>query len=544
MDRIRSIIAQSPIDMSDILDMERTARANGGSLLIAGGANARVLLLPDALGLGRGLADVQQPCVVICTRSDELTITLRSGDVTTRCTGIADLAQRLMWSENRGATAEIGCPGMLPCADRLIFAILDGSDYRSQLNAHALGCSGAVIVMDAMDAPSMEVYQFAKWLAEACGLQSATSVFVCGETDSPNCAPAMILAMQMGMPGLPVITCNPAAESIADRLTLAAGNGAGASADRLAQEMARCALAKLAAERERISRGITQPARSRLSLVDRFKAQVPGTRVRVKRTVTAEQGNRLNSDIRDFSIFLQKHIEELLQSDLTALDKPKDAVRTFAQGYLSHVLSGYCAALIGDMVSSEIAPQLQSCYNELLDAAWIRQAVEAQQLPLSALECFDLAVQRIGPDKQWITRAALSLVLKRLLSYIDPDLMIISRLLSDVMIPLIEEGKYKLSSTDAYVRKKADKLRSALDEANAHYQQIVHDTMLPQLESEILFGFDQHVEAIAAALSEEDAKVAAAREQQCADNAQAEALLSRIAATEQALSALAAGQLG
>lgn len=541
MDQIKQILAQAPIDMSAILQMASTADINGASFLVAGSANARVLMLLDGIGLGKELSAVQQPCVVVCKQSENLSIVLHSNEGSIKCSSMADLAQRLTWSENYGATVEIGCSGDLLGKDKLIFAILDGLNYREQLNTHALGCSGAMIVMDAMDAPSMEVYQFAKWLAEVCSMQNTTSVLICGDTDTPNCAPAIVMAMQMGMQELPVITCNTAKESIAEKMASGIANSTASSMDAegLAREMVRCALKRLVDERERLTRSMSAPVQPKLSLAERFEAQVPGTRVKVKRVITAEQGNRLNTDVRDFSIFLQKHIEELLLAAVSELEQPKEAMRAFAQGYLSYVLSDYCSALLGDMVQKEIVPQLQKCYEELMDAAWIRQAIEAQQLPVTALDRFDLAIKRVGLSRDWLVNTAVDLIVKALLAYFAPELMGLSRLVSNVIAPLVEEGQFKIAKPESYARQKAKLLKKVLDEATGHYQSLVQETMLPQIESEILYWFDDHVAKITEALRAEDEKITGMNEAQMRSNQETAALVKKIAETEEALQVFA-----
>lgn len=541
MDQMRQILEQAPVDMSAVLRMASTAESNGGSFLIAGSANACVLTLLEGIGLGRALSVVQQPCVVVCRKSESLRIVLHSKEGSIKCSSMADLAKRLTWSENAGASVEIGCPGNLLGKDKLIFAVLDGMHYREQLNAHALGCSGAMIVMDAMDAPSMEVYQFARWLAEACSLQQATSVLVCGDTDTPNCAPALVMAMQMGMQELPVTTCNTAKESLADRMAscMASAEASCAGKEGLVREMARCALKRLADEREHLTRSMTAPVQSKLTLAERFEAQIPGTRVKIKGVITAEQGNRLNADVRDFSIFLQKHIEEMLLAAVSELDQPKEAMRAFAQGYLSYVLSDYCSALLGDMVRREIVPQLQRSYEELMEAAWLRQAVEAQQLPVAALDCFDMAIQRVGGSGDWLVNAAVDVIVKSIFAYFAPELTAVSKLVSTAIMPLVEEGKFILTRPENYARQKAKQLQKVLDEATGHYQSLVQETMLPQIESEILYWFDDHVAKIAEALRAEDEKLAGLNEAQTRRNQETAALIRRIEETEEALQAFA-----
>lgn len=537
MDQIRQILAQAPIDMSTIIQMASTAGINSASFLVAGSVNARVLMLLDGIGLGKELSAVQQPCVVVCKRCETLNIVLHNNKGDVKCSSMADLAQRLTWSENYGATVEIGCSSDLFGKERLIFAILDGMNDREQLNTHALGCSGAMIVMDAMDAPSMEVYQFAKWLAEVCSAQKSTSVFVCGDTDTPNCAPATVMAMQMGMQELPVITCNTAKESIAEKMAygIAASAASVMDAEGLEREMVRCALKRLADERERLTHSMSVPAQSQLSLAERFEAQTPGTRVNVKRAITAEQGNRLNTDVRDFSIFLQEHIEELLLAAVFELDQPKKAMRAFAQGYLSYVLSDYCSALLGDMVQKEIVPQLRKCYEEMMDAAWIKQAIKAQQLPITALDCFDAAIGRVNSDENQLLNVSTNVLVKALLRCVTPGLMGLSRLVSNAIAPLVEEGKFMIIKPEKYAHQKAQTLKKALDEVTEQYQTFVQKTILPQIESEILYWFDDHVARIVEALRAEDEKITRMNEAQMRSNQETTELVRKISETEEAL---------
>lgn len=544
VDRIKQILAQAPIDMGDILRMADKAQANGASFLIAGGANARVLMLLDGIGLGRELSAVEQPCVVICRRSESLSIMLHSGGGSVKCTGMADLAQRLTWSENHGAAVEIGCPGDLFGKDKLIFAILDGKNYREQLNAHAPGCCGAMIVMDAVDAPPMEVYQFAKWLAEAGSMQNTASVLVCGDTDAPNCAPSAVVAVQMGMPAVPVVACNTAKDSIAEKLAAGMADAGASARDTtgLAREMVRCALKRLADEKERLARSISVPVRSKISLAERFEAQIPGTRLKVENAITEEQGNRLNADVLAFCIFLQEYMEELLLAAVPALKQPKEALRAFSQGYLGHALSEYCAALLGNMVQNEIAPYLQTCYEELMDAAWIRREIEAQQLPAVSLERFDLAVQRAAADGGWLVNTAVDLILKAIIGYfLTPELMRYSGLVTNAIAPLIEKAEFKMASPEGYARKKADLLKKVLDQAAGHYQSLVQETLLPQLKCEILYWFDSHVAKITENLRAEDEKIAGMNEAKMRGNEEAAARIKKIEETEQALSSVCAG---
>lgn len=531
LDQVKQLLENAPIDMSPVLQMPNTAAGNRNAFLIAGSANAHVLTLLDGIGLGQALFVVQQPCVVICEKSESLSIVLHSNEGSLKCSSMEDLAERLKWPENSGALVQIGCPGDLLGKSRLIFAILDSKNYQKQLDTYALGCCGAMIVIDAVDAPPVEVYHFARWLA-----QVAASVLVLGNIDVPNCDPAMVMAVQMGVRDLPVITCNTAKESIAEKMASGmARTTATSDSEGLAREMARNALQRLAQEKERLTRSMDAPVQPKLSLEERFRAQVPGTRLRMEKLISAEQGNRLYADVHNFAIYLQTQMEKELLAAIPELKQPKEDMQLFAQGYLSHVLSDYCEALLGDMVQQEILPQLQKNYREMLDEAWIRQAIEEGQLPVSALEHVDLAVQRVDLGTDWVVNAAVNVIVKTLLDVLAPEFRYLSRSITKTLMPLVKEGMFKLISPAIYARQQAKMLSKMLDVETGKYQTLVQDTMLPQIQSKILDWFDDHVERIAEALRAEDQKTAEMNDSKTRSNQKAAEMIRKIAETEKAL---------
>jgi len=537
MDKIKTILESAPIDMSDILRMESIAAGNKNCVLLAGSANAHLLALMDGIGLGTALTTVEQPCVITCTKGAELRIMLNTQSGSIRASSLEDLALRLSWPENSGAYVEVTCPGDLLGKEKIIFAILDGMNYRTQLNDHAIGCSSAQIVIDAVDAPSMEVYQFAKWLGETCGLAGSVGVFVSGKTDEPNCAPAIVMAMQMGLESLPVTTCNTARESIGEKLCSALSLSPAASddADGIGREMVRCALGRLTAEKERLQSSMTAPVKSRLSLADRFAAQVPGTRVKIQSLITAQQCDLLNSDLRDFSIFLQHNIEELLVSSIPLLEMPKEAMRAFAQGYISEILSDYSSELIYDLCRREIAPALENLYAELFDLAWIRQAIEADELPESALDTFSIAMESMSLSGEKLLNLVFNSIITKVIARIHPILRIASFIISKLVLPLIHSARLRFMKPEKYAANKAKQLVDVLDKATAQYQDIVRDSMLPQIEEEILFWFDDHVSRITEALRAEDMRNAENAKTLAKTQSEITEMIQRIEATVRAL---------
>lgn len=526
MERIRGILADAPIDMRDILDMEKTAGGNCGAVLLAGSANASVLTLLEGVGLGNALAAVDRPCTVICTRGDALSILLHGSDGSVKCTGAADLAERLSWPENRGATVEISCPGELCGREKLIFAILDPKNFREQLNRHAAGCSGAVIMMNGAGAPPEETMEFARWLAEVCGSDAAVSVLVCTAMQNPNRAPALALAMAMGRKQpLPLACCNPVTDDLGRKLSEVtgsipadAGSGAGVQA-----EMLRCALEKLAAERGKLAENLPVAEKHWLALEECFRAELPNARPIIKTVIADAQRNRLYEDMLKFSIFFQGQMEALLTDGLTGLEKPKDAIDAFAQGYLSSVLSDYCEALVNDMCRQEIEPRLQEVYLDLLKTAWIRHRVDVQELPVSIREKFDIAMKRMQFRGESVVGPVLRIVLNKNIGYIVLELW---RMLDRHFM-----------QPEAYARRMAEKLSDKLDEAAKQYQSLISESMIPQVESEILRWFDQQTQQIISQLAAEDDRTAAEAETQEKKRGEMFARIEAIRATEEALRA-------
>jgi len=131
------------------------------------------------------------------------------------------------------------------------------------------------------------------------------------------------------------------------------------------------------------------------------------------------------------------------------------------------------------------------------------------------------------------------LIVKALLAYFAPELMALSRLVSNVTAPLVEEGQFKIAKPESYARQKAKLLKKVLDEATGHYQSLVQETMFPQIESEILYWFDDHVAKITEALRAEDEKITGMNEAQMRSDLETAALVKKIAETEEALQVFA-----
>lgn len=534
---LMQILEQAPIDMRDLLLMRDKAHQASGSLLLAGCSNAGVLALLEGLELGHALANVQKPCVVEVTRGLHRSIHLTCDGEETICTSMEDLSQRLLWTSDKHAFVRITGSVMLPGWDRMIFAILDGMDFRTQLNQYALGCGGAIIVLDAIDAPAAEVYHLAAWLHEACGLQDATAALFCGACLEPNQSPAMVLAMNMKRESLPVVTCSMDSDSIRSALETAASflHPGKNNTVPLERETARCALERLVAEKQRISNAQFTPKRAKLSLADRFTAQIPGSRNQVKALVSAEFANRLNTDVREFSIFLQHHMEELLAASISELEEPKSAMRAFAHSYLSDVLSQYCHALLYDMVSTDIAPKLLALYHRLFDDSWISRSDDPEALPQNIREAYQIAINQMKLAGQDLLDQAVSFAVKSVLRGVARPLAFLSGLVVKAVREPIRDIHFALTSAESYARQKAMQLQDALNTASASYQALIQDDMLPQLQAELLHWFDERVRQATERLQDEDTRLNEAYEQQLQAQQQQSALLAAISATEAAL---------
>lgn len=549
MERIKAILESAPIDMEDILAMEATAGKNSGAVLLAGSANAAVLSLMEGIGFGKALAAVEQPCTLICSRGEADSIVLHGGDGSVKCTSAEDLAQRLMWAENCGASVEISCKGDLLGREKLIFAILDPEKFREQLNSYAVGCSAAVIVMNGTGAPHAATVNYAEWLSKACGLGVSTSVFFCDNVADFNCIPATLLALKMGVnPPLKHECCNPAAEGLEKKLRKVVSEAAAsvASEEGLAAEMARRAVERLErALKELQADNAPVPSRKRLPLAECFRAEIPGVRARIGTIITDTQRNNVYEDVRKFAIFLQKNIEEVFVEDLLRLDDPKAAARAFAPGYLGFVLSAYCEALINELCRQEIGPCLEKAYQELLDGAWIHERIKADELPESALEAFNVAAKRPGFKGETVVGGALQMALGALFATVAGKIAnafipgfafnYIILPVKEKLLDLTEEIIYKSSTPEKYARRAAGHLGKVLDDVAKQFQQVVKESMIPQVEAEILHWFDRQTEQFAKLLEEQDAAAAAAEIEKAKERAALAEKLDAIRSTQEAL---------
>lgn len=520
MTKVRAILEKAPVDMKDVLQMEYVAKSNAGALLVAGSANAHVLALLECVGLGNKLAGIEQPCTVICVKGEQLTIQLTTAAQSIACTSAEDLSQRLRGEETRGARVEIACPFEFPGREKLVFAILDSQDYRRQLNDHALGASGAVIVMDGVTAPSNEAYQFAKWLATACNLRDAAAVLVYGGTDMLNCQPAMVMAMMMGLEKLPVVTCNTARESLTEAVRKASAMLAGGAdaADALAREMAQMALVKLEKAYQALESQAVLPQRPWL-LAERFEANVSGARVKVSKLMTAEMGNRLSEDLRDFSIFLQNEMEGIFSDAVKRLENPKEAMRAFGQGYLSDVMSAYSNALVRDLVKREIEPEMGRLFQDLFKAAWINEgdgvdmAGNVDKAAPNAASSYQVVLDELKLKGQGLVDAAFRAAMRFLLNRVMSGLGNLADAVSYPFLRAIHDIQFKLIKPESYAEQIAKQLKDALNQSAAQYQQMIQDSLLPQINKELTACFDKCAAELTARFREEDKRQIQAYEQ-------------------------------
>lgn len=520
MTKVKAILEKAPVDMEDVLQMEHVAKSNAGALLVAGSANAHVLALLECVGLGDKLASIEQPCTLICVKGEQLTIQLTTAAQSIACTSVEDLSQRLRGEESRGARVEIACPFDFPGRGKLVFAILDKQDYRRQLNDHALGASGAVIVMDGVIAPSNEAYQFAEWLATACKLRDAAAVLVYGGTDMLNCMPAMVMARKMGLEKLPVVTCNTARESLTEAVRKASAmlSGGADATDAQAREMAQRALEKLADAYQASESQAVLP-KPPFSLAERFEANVSGVRVKVSGLMTAEMGNRLSDDLRDFSIFLQNEMEGIFLDAVARLDNPKEAMRAFGQGYLSDVMSAYSNALVRDLVECDIKPEMEKLFQELFKAAWINaggsvdMAGNVDKAASNAAGSYQVVLDEMKLKGQGLVDAAFRAAMRFLLNRVMSGLGYIANAVSYPFLLAIHDIQFKLIKPESYAKQMAGQLKNALSQSAAQYQQMIQDSLLPQMNDGLSACFDECVAQLTASFREEDERQMQAYEQ-------------------------------
>lgn len=537
--KLKQILEQSPVPMDELLRLRDSVQHAGGRLLLTGCVNAGVPALLEAFGLGSALSGLQRPCVVELTLNQPLDIHLHINGMDVVCADMEELARRLLQTEDAQPLIRMAVPAVLQGWEKLLFVVLDGSRCREQLNQYALGCGGAVLVLDAVDAPSAEIYQAAGWLHEACDLSESSAVLFCGDVREPNAAPAMALSLCMGSETLPSAHCRMHADDMLPALKkLTACFRAGGSSAAAQQEIVRCAMEKLAAERNRIAAMQQLPRTIKLTLAQRFEAQTPGIRNRVRSLIGAVSGSKLSTDVREFSIFLQRHLEEMLVSSLDFLDQPKAALRSFAQGYLCDLMRDFCQALLQDMVSRETAPELLALYQRLFDEAWIPRSEEIAALPDNIRDACQETVDRMKQAGEALLDQAVSLSIKAVLQGSSRQLFFLSGTLSRLFIEPVRDLQFAIAKPERYAKQKAEALRSMLDEASASYQTLMIDEMVPQLRCELLQWFDDQVQQDLALLRAEDERLSASYHQQMQHYDDQAALLKAIAATESSLQAL------
>ncbi len=511
MTKVKEILQKAPVDMQDVLQMEHVAKSNAGALLVAGSANAHVLALLECVGLGDTLAGIEQPCTVICETGEQLTIRLTTAAQTIACTSAEDLSLRLRTEESRGARVEIACPFDFPGREKLVFAILDAKDYRKQLNAHALGAAGAVIVMDGVIAPSNEAYQFAEWLASACNLRDATAVLVYGRTDMLNCRPAMVMAVKMGLKELPVVTCNTARESLTEAVQKASAmlsEGAGATEGQ-AREMAQSALQKLEKAYQDLESQVVVPEQPS-SLAERFEANVAGARVKVGKLMTPDMGNRLSDDLRVFSIFLQQKMDDIFLDAVNCLADPKEAMRAFGQGYLSDVMSAYSNALVRDLVEREIKPGMENLFQKLFRAAWINAggdvdtAGNVDKASANATGSHQVVLNELKLKGQDMVDSAIRLAVKAGLNRIIPGLGYMADVVSHPILKAVHNIQFNRTKPGKYATQVSEQLKNALSGSAALYQKMIQESLLPQMNDELSACFDKCVAQLTVRFQDED----------------------------------------
>lgn len=501
-EQLFEILRKSPVDLSSIT--AASGKTGEKQLLIAGDSKASVLSLLACVGADcPELASVQQPCVVECIPGSGESILLTGAEGTIRCTGLSDLGTRLSWPENRNATVQLTLEHPLFGLDRLVFAILDGTEYATQLSRPAAAARGAVIVLNAFEAPQKAVYDYAKWLAEAYGLSEAAAVVVQGHGDVTQTASAMMCALQMGVAALPTVTCDlnngcgDVLGQVMEQLRLMENT------DEKAQEraMAQRAQKLLLAEKERLMALPAAPARKQRSLAECFAAEIPAARMRIGQLFSDELSNQLYSEMRDFGIYLQQNITELLVSGVEELEaegdrtiRTKEALRAFSQSYLDELLSGFTRQLISGLTQTELLPRTREIYDRMFRWAWIeRTGSEAPSLRQMEVQELHTTVDKL----QQRSNAILATLLTTVILFLCPELSRSNRLISAIHVVVelvVGEVREAVTSPRTLAKEKGKQLVEALDGILSQYQAMVTDTMIPQLRDALLGWFEEQTQ--------------------------------------------------
>lgn len=499
-DRLFEILKRSPVDMSSITNAAGVAGEK--QLLIAGDVNASVLSLLGDVGAGcPELTAVQQPCVVEVSHGSEESLLLAGEGGSMRCSSLSDLGTRLSWPENRGAAAALTLPHDLFGFDKLVFAILDGDRFADQLSARAPAARGAVIVLNAYEAPQKAVYDYAKWLAEACGLSGAAAVVVQGKDPAAPSASAMMCALQMGVAELPVFANDPEqpAAGTLTRVLESLPVAAGADEQALERAMAQRACKLLEEEKQRLAALAAAPAPRRRKLAECFEAEIPVARMRIGQLFTEELSNQLYSEMRDFGIFLQQNITDLLVSGVAELEaakaempeiRPKDALRAFTQSYLDELLFGFSRQLVSGLSENILLPKAREIYARMFEWAWIdvtgTEAAAMAQLQTQELHTTVDKLQQRG-------NSILSTLLTYAILFLCPELSRSNRVISAIHVVVemvVSSVRESLTPASSIARSKGKQLEEVLGGIIAQYQTMVIDTMIPQLRDSLLGWFD------------------------------------------------------
>lgn len=505
--QFHEILKNSPVDLSQVLRIAEVAKTE--KIIIAGDENAAVLTLLEGIGAGSPeLAAVQQPCVVECVSGTDQSITLTSEAGSMRCSSLSDLGTRLGWPENRNATATIVVNHSLYGREKLVFAILDGENFDQQLSQSAAGATGAIIALSAFSAPSRPVYSYAKWLAEDCAVQASTSVLIFGPSEVLNTAPAMTIALQMGVPELPTITCNTQEQAVAEAMEQAVN----AMKDKerydvtgLERTMATQALKMLEEEKNRLGNAVQQPGALGLKLAERFAVEVPIARQQMEKLVTTEIANQIYSEMRDFAIYLQNNLVDLLVSGVEKLEeqrklnpdgdgpfKPdtKEALRAFTQNYLDSLLSGFSQKLVDGLINNKLYPEAKAIFDQMYQRAWLSNSNE-DYLVMDEQEKQDLH-STVGQLHE-MGLMMLTLLIVQLIIYICP-IRLPRKLLqkiSSITQTAVQETQMALTPVRSLAKSKGKQLCENLSRIINEYQDMVTDSMIPQLRDGLLSWFDE-----------------------------------------------------
>lgn len=498
-DKLFHILRSAPVDMTEVMAAAQHGRS--GHVLVAGDHNAAVLSLLSAVGAGAPeLAAVHQPCVVECTRGEELRVTLTGDGASIRCSSAADLGLRLGWAENRNATAQITVPHDLFGLEKLVFAILDEQDFAARLQRVAPGTRGAVLVLGAFEAPAKAVYDFAAWLAGSCALADATAVLVQGHGAVTNTMPAVMCAMQMGVAQLPLTTCDLTREAPEAALRQALESvhvKDGFDEAALERSMAKNAYALLARQADALEQLTAPPSKAGRRLAECFEAEIPVARQQIEKLFTAELNNQIYSEMREFGIYLQKNITTLLVDGAAALEKQqepavktKEALRAFSQSYLDELLSGFSRRLINALAQEKLMPQAKAIYDDMFRRAWIqREGGQAAGMAQQEVQELHTTVEKLHKKGT----AVLTSLITYVILFLWPELRRSSRVVEALRLvveSVVTGAQQLLISPEALAKSKGGQLVDALGEIIAQYQDMVSGTMMPQLRDGLLGWFD------------------------------------------------------